>query len=542
MEYRLAARFRVDSKGRTLPPPAMETAARLYAARRLEETACSCEAAIADDPAHAEAHHLLGVVCLDLGRHEAALGALRRAVGLNPRNPHAHYHLGNALQALSRHAEAAPCYRAALALAPGTAQALNNLGNSLRALGRHDEAIACYRAAFEGDPDNPPALYNIALSLRELGRVEEAEAALRAALAGRVKPEEAHRLADVHQLLAAILVKQGRDPEALDSARAAQRLRPAHPRAEWNEALILLRLGRLREGWPKYERRWELSGFRDDAEAGKPPPPILAADQVAGQSVLLHGEQGRGDIIQFARYAPLLAQRGARVTLAVPPDLVRLMRTLPEVGVIDAEAEPPAHDIEAALLSLPLAFGTELGTIPCEIPYLSTDPALRAAWADRLGPRAVPRVGLCWWGSQHIPERSLPLPSLAPLLATAGVGWHAIQKDMTEADRTWIAAHGRVADHGPALTDFAETAALLSRMDLVITIDTAVAHLAGALGLPTWVLLARSADWRWLRIREDSPWYPTMRLFRQDGQGEWGGVIASIAKTLREWLGRDGRR
>ncbi len=514
----------------------MDEAARLYAASRLVEAAQCCAGVIADMPGHFEAHHLLGVINLDLGRHETALDTLRRAVGLNPRSGRARYHLGNALQALQRHAETESCFRAALALQPAFPEALNNLGNALRALGRDEDAVACYQAALQHGPDNAPALFNMGLSLSRLGRLAEAEASLRAALTGQVKPEEAHRLAEVHDALAVVLVELARDTEALDATQAALRLNPDHPQAEWNASLLLLRMGRFGEAWPKYERRWVLPGFREGADAAAPPPSVLSLDQVAGRRVLVRPEQGRGDIIQFARYAPLLAQRAGGVILSVFPDLVRLMRGLRGTEAVIDDTDPaPPHDMETALLSLPLAFATALDTIPAEVPYLAAEPDLRAAWAERLGPRIAPRVGLCWWGSQHIPERSIPLDRLAPVLRLSGIAFHAVQKDMTDTDRAWLTAHGAIADHGPALTDFAQTAALLSHMDLVISIDTAVAHLAGALARPTWVLLRRSADWRWLLHRADSPWYPTARLFRQDARGAWDPVIAAVAEALDGW-------
>ncbi len=488
-----------------------------------------------------------GVIHLDLDRNQAALAALQRAVALAPDSARAQYHLGNALQRLDRHQEAEGCYRAALARAPGFGNALNNLGNTLRSLGRDEEAIACFRAVLEHAPDHVPSLYNLGRSLARLGRLEEAESSLRAAIAGPVRPAERHRLAEVHDSLAAVLIEQGRDLEALAETRTGLRINPAQPLAEWNESLMLLRLGRFAEAWPKYERRWELPGFREGAEADKPPPAVPLPDALAGKRVLLRGEQGRGDVIQFARYAPLLARCAAGVTLAVFPDLVRLMQSLAGVNAIADDAEPPAHDAEASLLSLPLAFGTELGSIPAACPYLAPDPALRAAWGERLGlpspspcgrglgegsRRKFPRIGLCWRGSQHIPERSIPLSLLAPLLAVPGVAFHAVQVG-AESDRALLAAHG-VVDHGPALSDFADTAALLSWMDLVISIDTALAHLAGALGLPTWILLRRNADWRWLLHREDTPWYPTARLFRQAADGTWPAVIERVAAALAD--------
>ena len=509
----------------------MAEAARLYSERRLEETAACCQAVLRDEPGHVEAHHLLGVVSLDLNRHEEARAALEQAAVLDPRHARVRYHLGNAFQASGRHAEAEASYRAALELAPNDTEARNNLGNSLRSLKRHEEAIAYYRDVLAREPANPRALYNMGLALNDLGRLDEAELALRAALQARVPAAEEHRMADVRDALSMVLVEGGRDEEALAVIRAGRQ----EPRATWNEALILLRMGRWREAWPGYERRWELPGFRDGAD-DRPVPPVLSLDSVAGQRVRLHAEQGRGDIIQFARYAPLLAARGAAVTLSVFPDLVRLMRMLPNVTVISADDPPPAHDVDAALLSLPLAFGTEPASAPAFIPYLAADPALVAAWTARLGERRRPRIGLCWFGSQHIPERSLELESLMPLLATSGVAIHAAQREMPDSDAAWLAAYGGVVSHSEALTDFAETAALLAQMDLMITIDTAVAHLAGAMGLPTWLMLRRSADWRWLRERPDTPWYPTMRLFRQDSRGTWEPVVAAVAVALREWL------
>ena len=259
---------------------------------------------------------------------------------------------------------------------------------------------------------------------------------------------------------------------------------------------------------------------------------------VAGRHVLLVCEQGHGDIIQFARYAPLLARLGARVTLQVYVKLKVLMQTLHGVDtVITPDETEPLVDIVTPLLSLPLAFGTDIVSIPADVPYLRAPPDRLAKWQSRLGPRTRPRVGIVWWGSQHIPKRSMPIERMQPVLRRGGIEFHALQKEIHELDCAWLAAHPWVADHSAELTDFADTAALISMMDLVITIDTSVAHLAGALAVPVWIMLPFSADWRSLLGRADSPWYPTARLFRQQCRGDWDGVVADVTWALDEWSG-----
>jgi len=212
------------------------------------------------------------------------------------------------------------------------------------------------------------------------------------------------------------------------------------------------------------------------------------------------------------------------------------MRTLDGVERVIALDEPePAADIVTPLLSLPLAFDTRLETVPAQVPYLHAPAGRLAAWQQRLGPRTAPRVGLCWWGSQHIPKRSLPIETLLPVLSIAGIEVHALQKEIPAAQRDWLDECGLLHDHSGMLADYADTAALIALLDLVVTIDTSVAHLAGALGKPVWIMLPHSADWRWLLGRNDSPWYPTARLFRQQRAGDWGCVVAEVAQALRDW-------
>jgi hypothetical protein len=253
----------------------------------------------------------------------------------------------------------------------------------------------------------------------------------------------------------------------------------------------------------------------------------------AGTRILLTCEQGHGDLFQFARYAPLLARRGARVALQIYVEQKALMQTLEGVETVVAREEPePPADIVTPLLSMPLVFGTRLGSIPAAVPYLHVPPASMAVWQQRLGPRTRPRIGLAWWGSQHIAKRSVPIEALRPVLSLPGIEFHALQKEFSPAQRDCLAAHPLVTDHSDELDTYADTAALIALSDLVVTIDTSVAHLAGALGRPVWVMLPYSADWRWLLERSDSPWYPTARLFRQHRRGVWDDVVADVAQAL----------
>ncbi len=301
--------------------------------------------------------------------------------------------------------------------------------------------------------------------------------------------------------------------------------------ADWNESLVLLLRGQYAEGWQKYEGRWHVADHDPPHKDARVPD--LA--EVAGKRILLVCEQGHGDMIQFARYASILVRHGARVSLRTYVELKTLMQSMVDVETVIAvgEQEPPV-DIVTPLLSLPLVFGTEVDSVPADVPYLHAPPARLAAWQRRLGPRTRPRVGLVWWGAQHIPKRSLPIEALLPVLSLSGIEVHSLQKDLPPAQRDWLAARPLPIDHSADLQDFADTAALISLLDLVVTIDTSVAHLAGALGKPVWIMLQNSADWRWLLDRDDSPWYPTARLFRQRQRGDWDGVVADVVRALAD--------
>ena len=367
----------------------------------------------------------------------------------------------------------------------------------------------------------------------ELGDYVMAEAALRLSVA--LDPSRSEAFND----LAAALFRQNRDAEALTFIRQALKLNPHMAEAEESDSIWLLRYGRFREGWRKYEARYRTS-------EGLPlsrnfPQPQWRGEPIHDRTILLHAEQGFGDAIQFARYAPLVAERGAKVILEVHPGLATTLRTLPGVSQLIERGVPlPPFDLHCPLVSLPLAFGTELDSIPASIPYVAADPARVFAWRNRIGPRRVMRIGVAWSGNavhREDARRSIPLARLAGLLRDRpDREFHVLQNDVRQSDRAALAELPHLRDHSALIRDFADSAALVSLMDVVITVDTAVAHLAGAMGWPVWVMLPAVPDWRWMLHRDDSPWYPSMWLFRQTRRDDWDPVLMEVARQLDDML------
>lgn len=499
----------------------------LWPTGRHEEALRHLERAVELDPRHVDARNNLGNALLDLGRREEAIAQYRTAIALRPDGVELHYNLGNALLAADRPADAEVSLRAAIALRPKHAGAHNNLGNALRGQGRHTEAIEQYESALALRPDFHGTVNNIGSALLALHRPEEAVPYFEKTLS--LRPD----YAEASNNLGGALLALDRPTEALEWFRRAIAQDSGQVQARFGEAMALLALGNFHEGWIAYESRWLDPKFRED-EREFSDPPWLGQESIAGRTILLHAEQGLGDTIQFVRYAPLLRRQGARVVLEVQTPLVPLMGDLADVVIAQGEALP-AYDLHCPLLSLPLAFGTELATIPAKIPYLRANPAKRAIWAERLGTRSRLRAGIAWSGAADHPEdaiRSIPAALFLPPLAATGVELHVIQKDIREADAAAVAAVPGLRMHADLLDDFAGTAALISELDLVISADTSVAHLAGALGHPLWILAQFAADFRWMRHRTDSPWYPTARLFRQTNRGAWPPVIAEVAAAL----------
>jgi tetratricopeptide (TPR) repeat protein len=446
-------------------------------------------------PVHADALHLLGLSLCQTGRYTEALPFLNRALLQRPDWMEALINRGNALQELDQPTRALTDFDAALALQPNHPEALGNRGVTFYALGRLEEALADYDRALAQRPAYPEALHNRGNVLRAMNRNDEAIQCFQAALA--LQPDDA-------------------------------------------EARLHLAMSRLLEGdyaaaWPDYQWRWKT---RQYAPHRRPfvQPEWLGHRALTGQTILIHAEQGFGDTLQFCRYVAPLRDLGATVVLEVQPALRRLLQGLEGTSRVLARGEPLSDfDCHCPLLGLPGALNTTLATIPARVPYLSADPALTAEWAGRLGSRESMRVGLVWSGNPtHLNDRnrSAPLADYAELLALP-CNFVSLQKVLRKSDQEALRAWRQVLHFGERLADFADTAAVVAQLDLVITVDTAVAHLAGALGKPTWVLLPYAPDWRWLLERRDSPWYPGMRLFRQQAPGEWLGVMAEVTGKLR---------
>jgi len=456
----------------------------------------------------------------------------------------AHAVLAQTQQGRGRLAEAATNYRAALRLHPDLFPAVANLGIVLRALGDAHGAEQFLRQAAAMQPDSADVCCNLGLLLSETGRAEEALALLRRALALRPEfPEAAYNLANA-------LAGLSRYDEAQSAYRTAIALRPDYHDAHWNLAHVLLLRGEWAAGWEAFEHRWRVEQLR--ALARSYDAPLWNGQELAGKTIFLHHEQGFGDTIQFVRYAPLLARRGARVLLEAQPQLRRLFSSLEGVAQLLGRDDPrPAFDYHCPVMSLARGFGTRPDTAPANIPYLAAPAEDRARWRARLGRASGLRVGLVWSSpaaaagqgpaQAHKANRSISLDLLQPLMRLPGIELIGMQTGPGSASLPEAGAMATIRNLGSEVGDFADNAALIEEIDLLVTIDTAAAHLGGALGKRTWVLLASQADWRWLSGRADTPWYPSVRLFRQPAPGDWPAAIGQLVDALRPELARGAR-
>jgi tetratricopeptide (TPR) repeat protein len=514
-------------------------------------------------PSFPLAHYNLGNAYAAAGRHEDAADAFQKSLRLQPANASSHNNLGNALHALGRHEEAIASFQRALELQPGHAGAYNNLGMALNALGKADEAAAQFRAAISAQPRFVAAHFNLANTLDATGQHAEAAGTFGAVLAlqpqfppalfglgntlaamGRHKEALPHfeRVVGLDPKMALAWLSLGTAHHALGGHAAAVRafdqalrLRPDLASAHMNRALAWLTLGDFARGLPEYE--WRLKTM---AQRVPQTLPRWNGEPIEKRTLLVHAEQGFGDTLQFVRFVPLAAQRGARIVLEVQPQLVPILAPAAlewHVTLIAQGAPRPQVDLQCPLLSLPLALGIDPDTIPAHTPYLSVPPSYRRKWRGSIGGHAKRKIGLAWSGRvQQQENRTMPLAELEPLFALDGIDWIILQPALSAAERATLDAHPRASTihrFDRRIGDFADTAAIIERLDTVVCIDTSIAHLTGALRKPLWLMLPFAADWRWFVDEPRSTWYPGARLVRQPEPGAWAPVVEQIANELR---------
>jgi tetratricopeptide (TPR) repeat protein len=505
---------------------------------KLEEAIAAFKVAIAARPNYAEAMSNLGNALRLTGQAADAVHTLTQATAIRPDLPEIHYNLGLALQGQRKLADAEASYRRAVALRPDYAAALNNLGNVLEETSRFPEAITLYRRALELRPDLAESHNNMATALRQTGALDQAIAEFRDAIA--LKPG----FVEAHSNLGNALAEAGLLDEAEAEFHSALAIDPAYAEASWNLGLLRLLRGDFDCGLEAYEFRNRVKASRGGSDVdglGVDPEFIRSfwdGSDLHGKRILLLGEQGLGDTIQFVRFVPMVRSRNGRMTLLCQPALMNLMRGQLGIEQIAAIGQtPPEFDVCCPLMSLPHVFGTRIETIPSKTPYLNVDPVQSCQWRERLAALSMKlNVGLVWAGNptyRNDRNRSIPLAALAPLARVPGIRFISLQKGEAARQAEHPPAGMEIVDWTAELVDFTDTAALIENLDLVISVDTAVAHLAGALARPVWVLLPLTPDWRWMLDRADSPWYPTMRLFRQPMRGDWATPITKIAEELR---------
>ena len=493
-----------------------------------EKAAGLVSGALALDYGGAQEYCNLGIIYNQLGRLEDVVECQKRSIALDAQYTAAYFNLGNAYQDLSQPEAAIEALQIAVAQKPDFPQAYNNLGLALYDAGRFEEALACYDKALTSKHDYADAYLNMGNALRKLGRSDAAAVSFQKAI---VLDRD---LFEAHNNLGNVLMDLDRFEAAAASYATAIGLKPDNPGAHKNLGIISLLLGDFETGWPEYSWR----RLEDDPvfKVRNFKPPFWDGEDLTGKTIFVYPEQGQGDIIQFVRYLPMLRQRGGRVAFDIPLPMARLMWDLDgiDVSLKDGDTLPP-FDYHIPLLELPKLLGTTLDTIPAAKAYLHADKNLVEAWGERLGPNEGFRIGLVWGGSpDHMNDRNRSIePELfRPLVETPGVEALSLLVGRDgEAGRVFGDA---VTDLAPDLGDFADTAAAIANMDLVISVDTAVAHLAGALGTMVWTLLPFNPDWRWMLGRDDSPWYPSMRLFRQEKRKDWEGVIERVAAELAD--------
>jgi len=510
----------------------------LHNTGRLDEAVLSYQKAIKIEPGLMEAYNNLGILLTGKGRTEEAIAYFQKAMQINPNYADIYNNLGLTLKVKGDIDEAITNYKKAIDLNPAFADAYYNLGVALQVKKQLDEAITSYKKAVQLNPTYANAYNNLGTIYHEKGQLNEAIDYYQKVL--NLHPD----FIDAYYNIGIVLRDKGQFEESLQYFQKVIQIEPNHADSHWYLSFLLLLLGNFKDGWKEYEWRWKTKAFIPNLYNF--PQPLWDGFDITGKFIFLHAEQGFGDTIQFIRYAPLVAQHGAKVIIGCPKELISLFQSIDGIHqIITWGEELPSFDVHCPLMSLPLVFGTTLDTIPAEIPYIKVNTDLLKRWKDKVrNDDSKFRVGLSWVGRpahRNDSNRSFPLETLAPLAQSDGVIFYSLQKGKGSEQAKTPPEGMKLIDYTDEIQDFSDTAALIENLDLVISIDTAVAHLAGAMGKPVWTLLPFVPDWRWMLKREDSPWYPTMRLFRQPFPGDWESVISNVRKELKIFIRNESR-
>jgi tetratricopeptide (TPR) repeat protein len=482
-------------------------------------------------PQFGPAYRNLALALEQDGKLAEALSACRRAVALQPNDLEAYLAMAKVLIRLERIDQAVSMYELAALAAPGRSDVQANLAAALARQGRLEEAAAACERAIDLSPQNVGAYINLGVIRSRNGDQEGAVEAYRKAIS--IDPNSSKALTNLGVALSSL----GKAEAAIEASGRAVELRPLDAELHYNHAMLLLLSGDLEAGFREFE--WRLSHPAPKFRPRSFDVPRWQGENRQGRTLLIHAEQGLGDSLHFVRFVRRTAATGGPVVLQVQTPLTELLRGSLDVTVISADEPVPRFDLHVPMMSLPHVLGTTLATIPAEVPYLKAAPARVAEWREKLRGYSGVKVGVVWAGSpghRHDSMRSLPAEMVLARLSIPGVQLYSLQKEPRAADSPALEQlTGKVVDLAPSLATFADTAAAVSAMDLVISVDTAVAHLAGALGKPTWILLPHILDWRWLYERVDTPWYPTARLFRQRRSGDWASVLDRLPLELQRF-------
>lgn len=518
---------REDSRGIYADEQLAEALA-YYRGRRFDKAEAVYRKILKKDPANPGALHMLGLLTLKKGRSDRAIQLLIKAARNAPDKPEILCDLGNAFKGMGRHKDAIKAHRMVLSLLPNSPEAHSNLGSAFKAAGKAGKAVECFEKALKLRPKDPELMYNLGNGMLAAERYSEAEELLR-----RVVYELPHHVgAQIN--LGAVLKEQGLHEKALERLQKAVIAHPDSAEAHWNYGLTLLAMDKYAEGWAEYEWRIALPGFAM-IQTGAPQ---WQGEPLEGRTLLIHAEQGLGDAVQFARYVPMVKKLGGRVLFACPPRLHKLMKSIPGMPEIVAVDRLPKHDIQSPLISLPRLFESGLPMLTEPAAYLTPDKARQAVWREALGDSSQVRIGIAWQGSPDYGNdgrRSIPLVNFELLARMPGVQLISLQQGFGAeqlAEVGWGDKVLNVTEHMDKDGAFIDTLAVMSLLDAVVTSDTAIAHVAGAAGLPVHVALSHLPDWRWGLRGEASAWYPSMTLHRQAKPGDWTDVMVRIARAL----------